>query len=215
MRMKEKQATVETIEQQLSTARAELADAQSKLGEAISREKELSDKRAPLLRAAKIGGDQKAQDTLDRLTAQRSSAVQEVDDFGATIDTIQQDILDLEHQHAQAQRQRKIEQLRTLKAQRGRVAEQIESLVKSLNGELIGYGKLADELMACAYDLGLGNTTTRGMLGVPLVRDYVQRSLRTLFPNLTYEGQSFSLSEAESQATAALESELRSAEREG
>jgi DNA repair exonuclease SbcCD ATPase subunit len=96
MRMKDKQPTVESIEQQLSTARAELADAQSKLGEAISREKELSDKRAPLLRDAKLRNDQKARDALDRLTAQRSSALQEIDDFKSTIDAIGNDILDLE-----------------------------------------------------------------------------------------------------------------------
>lgn len=212
MMRKEKQ-TIESIEAALSTARAEIGSTQDKLADAIAREKQLSEKRAPLLRDAKIRGDQKAQDLLDRLTAQRFSALQEIDDLRSTIEILQSDVIELQRQHEQAQRQQKVETLRVLKAQRGRVAEQIESLTKQLNGELIGYGKLADEIVTLGYDLQLGNLSTRGMLGVPLVRDFVQRHLQSLFPNLTSSGDKFSLSELENQTTAAIEHELRAAER--
>ena len=84
-----------------------------------------------------------------------------------------------------------------------------------LSGESMSreYAKLADEIMTSAYDLGLGNLSTRGMLGLPMVRDFVQRSLQSLFPNLTWTGERFSLAEMENQTTTMIEAELRNAER--
>jgi len=204
-----KDTSIEAIEQQLSTARSELREAQTRHAEAVQREQELATLRTPLLRDAKIAGDPKAQDALDRLTTLRLGVRQEVEDFRATADQIQTHITGLEQEYERAIQEQKVEHLRALQNHRGRIATEIEGKTKALAGEITAYAKVANEIVTLGYDLQLGNLSTRSMLGTPLIKDYIARSLSSIFPGGSSTTGKVSLIEMERQAAEALEYELR------
>lgn len=193
--------TIEDIERALAQSRNELAEAQKKLSVAIESEKQLAEKRAPLLRDAKIKGDTKAQKALDTLTRAQFDARQEVYDLRLAIDAIQGEISDLEVALAAAQREAKIEILRELMSDRNLLGAKIEDETEALAKTIAEYMTKADEVSALIYELGLPNATTRAFLGKVMVKDFLQSRLSFVFPSLSQqESQKLSLTNLESQA---------------
>ena len=164
---------IETIEQQLTAARAELDDAQKKLASAVEQAKVLSGKRAPLVRA-KFRGDQKAEAALKKMAAEQFQAEQDANDLRVSIGQIEQEIAGLEHQYGAAVRDRQVSKLREFMAKRGEHAERIQSIVENLTTEIAAYVKAADDITMLVHDLGLPAGSTRALQGTPLLKDFVR-----------------------------------------
>ncbi len=125
---------IETIETKLATARTELADAQRKLTSASALEMDLAAQRQPLIGAARLRGDRTAQAELDRLTRARFEAQQEIEDLrGEIIERIQTEIFDLEREYETSLRAAKIESLRGMMAERGKIGATIQAQVDALS----------------------------------------------------------------------------------
>lgn len=206
---------IEDLEKQLRNSRTELALAQKQLTEILAREARLTEARAPLLRIAKLRGDGKAKVELDENAKDLSVAHQDAADLRRAVDDIEGEIIGLERQYEEAQRELRIEQLRALMVERNRIGGVVEENLNALVKAISTYNRCADEFRALAVELDVQNTTTRGMLGTPLLRDFIQHRLKFLFPGLGWQDpqQRIALTEMEKNARESLEFSIRSSAR--
>lgn len=179
------QNAIGEIEAKLSQSRTEFGDANRKHAEATERVRIFNEKREPLLLDGKIRGIATAQKALDKITQERDGAAQDVQDYQHLIEQIEREIHSLENDYEAAQREVKIESLRTIMAKRAEHGTAIQAIVDSLCVEVAAYIKLADDAQLVAGDLELPNRSTMGLQGVPLLRVFVQGKLRFLFPQTT------------------------------
>jgi hypothetical protein len=207
----------EKTERELSIVRTELVVAQAKLKGAIEREQELADKRLPLLREAKLHDDGAAQKQLDRLTQEKNITAQEIADLRYAIQSIENDIARLEEQSESHHREGKLTIVRKRMADRNKVAEKIQKQVEDLAKSISEYIRIADDTVSLANELELPNTTTRAIVGVPLLKDFFLYRFKFLFPaelgNYTEQSQRIALTIAEENAREALEFSIKAAQR--
>jgi hypothetical protein len=196
-------------EKKLAGARVELRTAQERLATSIAHDKELTEQRLPLVRAAKIDGDKQAQKRLDALTRDQFEVQQEITDLRAVIDGIEQDIIGLERDAEIEQREFRLDQLRAMMHERAQVATRVQKLVEELAKSVSEYMRQADDASALMNELELPNVGSRALLGGPLIKDFLRHRLHFIFPSelggYTDAAQRIALTQAEENAQQALE----------
>jgi hypothetical protein len=207
----------EKTERELSICRTELVVAQAKLKEAIDHEAELTDKRLPLLREAKLHDDGGAQQQLDRLTQEKNITAQEIADLRYAIQSIENDIARLEEQSESHRREGRLAVVRKRMQDRNKVGAKIQKQVEDLAKSISEYIRIADDTVSLANELELPNTTTRALVGTPLLKDFFLYRFKFLFPaelgNYTEQSQRIGLTMAEENAREALEFSIKAAQR--
>lgn len=205
---------IETIESELKKSRTELAFAHKQITERTELANQLTERRGLLTHDAKIRNDKKAQQALDGLTRELFVGQQDSADLRRAADDIEAEIKKLEQNREEAQRELKIEQLRALMADRNRIAVVIEKELAALVKSISAYHRAADDIVLLADALNIPGTTTRGLRGKPMLKDFLATRLKFLFESFPWiePAQRLPLVQLERDAAASLESSIRQRE---
>ncbi len=172
---------VERVDRELVKWRKKLAEVQGELGVAKKGEKELADRRAPLVVRAKAERDEKAQIELDRLTGKSFKVVQECGDLQLAVSQINEKVLRLETENETAVRGVRMEELKSLGRRRLTLAEEIEASIETAVASIQDHLKVGQEMLGVASILGYDKFGgDRRISGQFNLLDYIGNKLRFL-----------------------------------